>query len=859
MRASCGRSDLVRLFDSADASLLDRGAGLFGYQAEAPEVRPAEAWTKTTSPKPETEPEPEEAEPPVVHQPRGPTMHPRAKFLQPVARSYAEQQTIQVVMQERPPWDEPARGDPLDVDPPAPLVPWPILWRRLRPWLSHSFESYEIDIDLLSDALGRGEPIQRLPHLHLQRFARRIRVLCDRSRRLVPFWCDQDAVADHLQRWSVLRRPPRILHEGAEPETLLRHDPWEDVKPGERTAASEPNLEALEDYRDTTVLLLGDLGAYGDESDRVYWNQATEILQHAGATTRALFPGPTWRILTNLRRSWQALAWDGSDERQGPLDDACLQARADRMLALLSPALRLEPGLVRAARSLLSPAATDSSTEADLLARPAMASPSSVAYTLHAEEAKLLRQQFLTLDRETQDRFIGLLRKWHGKLPKEILQEELFALSLHVPELFSAEERSGLRDFMVQMAAAFAPRPGEPRQSLTASSESWFRRFELRAPEAIRKDRDLNLLLMRAWAVVHEGEQQSSPPPGFDPSAFVELINETPRRFRLWQQGTRLWITDSARVQPGTDQVPVGSLLAEMMAARPWISVAAEGQSGSSRSLDGKAPWVLPLPRAEIIEVVTDREKLRLGSFAKPSWAKSAGRDRYGLFADFEVKKVMQRMRWIAPGRFLMGSPVGEVGRDTDKDHHEVELTKGYWLGETACAQELWQAVIGSNPSRFKESGEKRPVVTVSWEDCQAFLKKMNQQCDELDMRLPTEAEWEYACRAGSETAYSFGETITRKQVNFIGKSTVEVKSLPANKWGLYEMHGNVWEWCADWYGAYGKGYAVDPLGPTEGQYRVLRGGSWNIDAQSARSASRYFAQPGDRLGVSGFRLARGQ
>jgi formylglycine-generating enzyme required for sulfatase activity len=244
-----------------------------------------------------------------------------------------------------------------------------------------------------------------------------------------------------------------------------------------------------------------------------------------------------------------------------------------------------------------------------------------------------------------------------------------------------------------------------------------------------------------------------------------------------------------------------------------------------------------------------------------PDRASGWGEDEHGLFADLRYGKVVQRMRWIAPGRFTMGSPEEESGRDTDEDLHEVELTEGCWLGDTACTQELWAVVMGKN---LREGGSSRPVEQVSWDDCQAFLDKLNGEVPGLDLRLPTEAEWEYACRAGTTTAYSLGPTITQKQVNFgYGrKTTVPVKSLPANPWGLYEMHGNIWEWCLDEFAPYEPGSAKDPVRLGEGhdvRYRVLRGGSWFNGAWYVRSAFRFWHAPASRNDGGGFRVARGR
>jgi len=252
-----------------------------------------------------------------------------------------------------------------------------------------------------------------------------------------------------------------------------------------------------------------------------------------------------------------------------------------------------------------------------------------------------------------------------------------------------------------------------------------------------------------------------------------------------------------------------------------------------------------------------------------PSWAAEWGEDRHGLWAAFIYKNIRQVLRWIRPGCFMMGSPGAEPERDDDEVFHKVVLTRGYWLAETACTQELWQAVTGENTSRFK--GKQNPVDSVSWDDCAGFLEQLNAICPGLNFRLPKEAEWEYACRSGTSTPFSFGENITTGQANFDGNypygsgpkgeyrnQTVEVKFFPCNPWGLYEMHGNVWEWCSDWYGDYDPDKGTDPKGPERGEDRVLRGGCWISFGRDVRSACRYRDSPDDRSGFIGLRLAQG-
>ena len=256
-----------------------------------------------------------------------------------------------------------------------------------------------------------------------------------------------------------------------------------------------------------------------------------------------------------------------------------------------------------------------------------------------------------------------------------------------------------------------------------------------------------------------------------------------------------------------------------------------------------------------------------------PPWASEWEEDaEWGLAATLNLNGVKQTFRWIQRGMFMMGSPESEPERNAEREtQHEVTLTRGYWLADTACTQALWQAVMGDNPSRFNDD-LTNPVEQVSWDDVQTFLDRLNELVPGLAAGLPSEAQWENACRAGTTTPFSFGENITPEQVNYEGNNpyadgkkgqfrgrTVPVKSLPPNPWGLYEMHGNVDEWCADWYSNYTEGPQIDPSGPPEGVLRVLRGGSWSIGGRRCRAALRSGFEPGYRGFTIGFRLAPGQ
>ncbi len=304
-------------------------------------------------------------------------------------------------------------------------------------------------------------------------------------------------------------------------------------------------------------------------------------------------------------------------------------------------------------------------------------------------------------------------------------------------------------------------------------------------------------------------------------------------------------------------------------------------------------PAPMPAPRRTKIEGRPTFESAHhpLMDGCPPDWASGWGDDRYGVFVEFTLGEVTQRLRWIGPGRFQMGSPEDEPGRwDREGPQHEVRISSGFWLFDTPVTQALWTAVMGDNPSRFKDP--KRPVESLSWDDAMRFLEKINAAIPGLDLVLPTEAQWEYACRAGTNTATYVGpieilgarnapildeiawyggnsgvdfelengvdsSSWSEKQYQHNRAGTRPVGLKLRNPWGLYDMLGNVWEWCADYRRKYEDGAVTDPVGPLDGARRALRGGSWNDDARYVRAAGRLANDRGYRDNGAGFRCAR--
>jgi formylglycine-generating enzyme len=300
-----------------------------------------------------------------------------------------------------------------------------------------------------------------------------------------------------------------------------------------------------------------------------------------------------------------------------------------------------------------------------------------------------------------------------------------------------------------------------------------------------------------------------------------------------------------------------------------------------------------PAVRAQIATVfrLDDRFGIAVPSEMREQYVLSNGNKitniaSYGRFRRFDVRadeELRLPMRTVTDavtgmtfvelpaGRFTMGSAASEAGRNADEALHDVTITRPFMLARYEVTQQEWRTVMGTAPSTFTGCGPRCPVESVTYEEVQQLIKRLNDKAGPLRYRLPTEAEWEYACRAGTTGPFSTGEALTTAQANYNGKfpygltpqgeyrqRPVPVGSFPLNPWGFADMHGNVWEWTSDWYAPFGEATIdnVDPHGPETGEKRVIRGGSWYFDGNSARCALRYTHAPRDKGFSLGFRLA---
>jgi formylglycine-generating enzyme required for sulfatase activity len=237
------------------------------------------------------------------------------------------------------------------------------------------------------------------------------------------------------------------------------------------------------------------------------------------------------------------------------------------------------------------------------------------------------------------------------------------------------------------------------------------------------------------------------------------------------------------------------------------------------------------------------------------------------------INSIGMQFVYIPSGLFVMGSPPDEIGRDELEIQHQVILSKGFFLQTTEVTQAQWRKVMGINPS--EQQGDDLPVHNVSWLDCKKFIRRLNQLEGVIQYRLPSEAQWEYACRAGSQKAFTTGpltepdstldpllDKVGWYQANAGGGPHPAASKAP-NAWGLYDLHGNVWEWTEDWweswYGKFSGSPVEDPAGPGKGRFKIIRGGGWFAGATYQRCASRMRAEPGSKSPGIGFRVARSE
>lgn len=790
------------------------------------------------------------------------------------------------------------------------LATWAELGPKLLVALSALGWGKALDVPRLVEIAARGEALRQLPRQPRMLWPLRLTLVLDRSSRLLPFFSDQ---------YEVRERLGAQLGAHAIQVTTVRSGPC-----GEIVTSRRRGKEALAARCGETVLLLGDLGVYGTESDRRSWLRLAKRLRRQGNRLAALCPVPSTHRRAPLDMAWNVVPWEA--------DAAADPSAVGLLLRRLAFTGRVEPGLLRWLRRRLEVPA-NAATEVGVWQHPDVQGGHSAGWYYQPEQRNPWREALQTslgaiepgalvmpeakgcssADELAKLReVVASVRSWHQRtLPEEIWHEEVLTLAglLRAPGIGAVvgEEQLGISvdvraacDFFARLAStlqddALAPWRSGPVQ--------WVRRVSERLPEQTWQHAQAKEPLELAYWQAHAGLPQAAVPRGMDPPAYGGGKQVHSYRVVLVSGG-------GVGIERGEEDVGNPRCVAVLHAAEPQLNVEfGTVGAGASFSLikveEGDELRVTQTIQEMVLH--TDCTELRLGVMQRPEWAvafgrdeqglwaerdlgglrlrtrwmhshpnsgewvddsfrriprwvHNHGRDEYGLYITFKVDEVEVKLRYIPPGTFLMGSPDDDADAYPDEKPQRVEkISRGFFLAETPCTQALWEAVAGYNPSRF--SGPENPVENVSWEDAKSFLARLNDQIPGLAARLPTEAEWEYSCRSGTNTARY---ALDVDAIAWFSSGDSEVGTKPvgqkkANRWGLYDMLGNVDEWCSDYTSnAVQSSAEVDPFGAPEGQQRVFRGGSWGNLVRDIRAAYRDGNKPSYRHVTLGFRIARG-
>jgi formylglycine-generating enzyme required for sulfatase activity len=753
-----------------------------------------------------------------------------------------------------------------------PLLTMARLTPLLHNGLGQKRKGNNLDLNRLSSQLAKGKALKHLPYLPRVVWSQRLQIIVDARLDLEPYWLDFEFIVHELKQRlgqeavSAIRfDEDSINHEQAYclPYPASSNDSWQ--------LWQEP-------ANDVAVLILSDLNAK-------HWRYLSKRLQPRTAPILTLSPSHNTPNDINLCQLLKPNPLNDSQPvRRHPYQKGFTlpelpESKRCEIFALLSALPLIDAALLRRLRKALNWGGSE--LEHFIWQHPDMADnglgiyfPNETAEHYRSFYPKDSEDFWKIVHEHHETAFQGLKclegLNQYAMQPNKRLNDKIKRYYYYLAERLNSESSNSALQAQAQTVIALTPNcilDTELKQLLhriAALSHNETQRQQL-----LNQGYDLYQLIptspetqIRDWYIVQQGQGQFCLQTNAQPLSIATLSTKhTPVQIdsngkqQLIQQGQVFTLNenDSIHLETETEQLELKVIQKPAWANRIW-----RDSHGLFVNVDwGGESYTLPW---------------RITEHSDWGWIRSPlNRDQYGVYADLTINGVTQRFRWIKAGTFLMGSPKNEPERYDDEIQHQVTLTQGYWLADTACTQALWQAVMDNNPAYFKDD-LNNPVEQISWNDVKTFLDKLNQRIPNLNARLPTEAEWEYACRAGTQTPFSFGDTITPEQVNYDGNypynnaekglyrnKTVAVKSLPPNDWGLYEMHGNVWEWCNDWYADYPNEAVTNPTDAIEGDRRVLRGGSWFDLAGHTRSANRNNNTPDNQNLYIGFRFALGQ
>lgn len=780
-----------------------------------------------------------------------------------------------------------------------PLVPWPRLVTFLRSVLGRSVKTSRIHDRKLGRMLARGIPLTNLPKLPRRAWISQAVILWDTDwREMSPFREDFPALRIALER-EMGKSCIKIIQVNGPP-----------------TLRQLTGLTA-----EVPVFAISTLGQYqGDPKTLAAWASVARNLTHRGHPLAALSPCPRRYWREEVSAVWPIAVWDGKPRLSGRnctqhfgSAPVSISQSTETLLALLSPASRVERPLLRSARLQLGyptdvgseweawfhPLGWHSSDSFGLINSAKPGSPEVQAQRLKNRNVHPLACEM--------DRLIQNQHQHHSPLVE--LEAKLRSAFSRHNDASKMQEVVVMLQRVVERLRQMDPEAGNPHDQ-RSNIAPWFVDMVDGIPPNLREDSALADLVAEGLGLAHRFLQteQVDWAEGVQVEIALSALQSqiTPpdqaRKFRLTMKspsfsehgGKELQLSQvSTELQP--KEFPSGVIAV----SRPYLRISnGRSKKGASHSflLSGAEHSLGGFARSTgEFRLESDVEKLMCERFCRPSWAKRMWYDKHGLAAEFLVKNVPVVLRWVPPGRFLMGSPEDEPGRwSAEGPRHERVIEKGFWLGETVVTQAQWLAVMMEENPSYLRGPERLPVEQVSWHHCDEYCSRLSALVPGLEFRLPKEQEWEYACRAGTDNAlWTGGLTIRgendapeldaiawyggnsgqelevsnpydakdwpKRQYSDKEAGTHAVKGKEANQWGLYDMLGNVWEWCEDvWdaeaYEKFGRGESL-PKGADDAG-RVVRGGSWCNHARFCRAAYRNWYVLGFRGSHLGFRLA---
>jgi formylglycine-generating enzyme required for sulfatase activity len=707
------------------------------------------------------------------------------------------------------------------------LAAWPELRNRLDPLLGFPKRTRRLDAEALIKRISRGDPIRQIPFYQRKRLHDQITVIKEHALHCAPYRLDQEMVVEHLSQATV-RRGLQVLDA---------FFPYGLSNPAFDDSSLVIRQQEMEPTPGSHILILGDLGLLlkikdaFDQDAVEWWYRACRRWSSRGCKVFALVPFGCERVPARLRAWIEPIAWQGDAVRS--LTHTQQEQGVTRLLTMAYPAQQIEPGLLRELRRLI-PGLEDASLEARFWQDGRHGGPryDAVKQT-QASMRCVYKTQFEELDDSTITDILRRIRQYRIARGFSILwQMELMNLPKRLRDLIDPNSKEQELAIQTYQALCF-----QMLQGGTSGLQDRLMSLSIHASEHAIEDANIGSAVrtIKNRCLPDAKRSDKTRLPEVPPS--IEM-----RKVQIECKPTGIRFLE-------VSQTPMNSI--------------AIGPSNCVTMTNGKPVLELYVPGGSMDQQIRSFWK----SGKKPEWVSDFGIDQYGAWCEFQVPRhgskgvVTQRMRWIKPGQFMMGSPDTEQGRKSNESpQHQVTLTQGFWMADSQVTQELWRAISGGkNPSFYRNA--LSPVDGVNWDDCQIWIRQLRKHHESLKIALPTEAQWEYACRAGSTTAYCFGDDPEElpKYGWFAGNPgllTSSVKHLLPNDWGLYDMHGNVWEWCSDWYDYYKKVPSLDPSGPSKGTDRVVRGGDWGSPFRRLRSACRVGYDPSYRDFHMGFRIA---